>query len=199
MSWTAKHLEQVRATVIVVGGRICRDRGWDVEDLVSDVTLLLLRREHTASRYDAQRGSVDVYLRRVTRSVVGHWLDRERARKRDVRAIPADPEPMTPDEFGVDDAQRAALVAVLDDARRVVGETAYRVVVAALLGDDLVAVAHRAGLALDSVWRYVLLTLVRLEKGADACWRPVWARHRLRVYRQLRRAASGLPATTSRS
>lgn len=191
MSWTEKHLDQVRATVVMVGGRICRDRGWDVEDLVSDVTLVLLRREHTASRYDPRRGSVDVYLRRVTRSVVGHWLEHDRTRKREVTALPIDVAPPPQDEQGLDDGQRAELVAILADARSVVGDVATQVVVACLLGEDLDRVARAASLEPEAVWRYCVLTLARLEKRAGTRWRSLWARHRLRVWRTLRRSATG--------
>lgn len=198
MPFVEDHYHAIRRMVRRVGSRLCRDRGWSIDDLTGDVLLALVRKQETGSRYDPNRSTVDFYLRMVTYSVVSAWLDQRvpvtvELLEHDQDAEAEDMDVLC-DERGLDDQELVRLTAVLVDARRVLvqrDDTAYRVLVAWLSSDDVDALATMAGLTRLDVLRYVAKHLSRLERMSQPRWRDVWKRHRARVYRQIKRARLG--------
>lgn len=201
MSFAERHYHDIRTMVRRCGGRLCRDRGWDVDDLTGDVLVAIVaKQESDASRFDAARGTPDLYLRRVVQSVISHWLERERTQARSARGLPLDVEPPAVDERGLDDEARARVEAILDDARRVLDDVAYRTLVV-WLASDHTAIAVQAGLTRLDVLRYLAKSVQRLALRALPKWRWVWWAHRQRVYRQIqseRRAMEASPPPLKR-
>lgn len=189
-SFLEVHHATIRTMVRLVGSRICRDRGWDIEDLTGDVMVVLAHKQASSgSRFDARRSTLDYYLRMVVRGVIATWLRRARnSVEVDAREEAASLD-VPIDEVGVDDAQAALLAAVLGDARIVLAmpcETAYRTLVAWLMADDVEGLARASTLDALDILRYLAKLLARLERTAAHEWRGVWRRHRHAVYRQIR-------------
>ena len=187
-AFVSAHHAAITQMVKVVGTRICRDRGWDLEDLLSDVIVQLLAKQQSArSRFDPTRSPLDFYLRKVVQSVIGHWLEREDAAKRIIVTLEMETY-AEPHEGGLDDVEVARLNAVLGDARRVLvdsHDTAYRTLVAWLVAEEVDVIAGLAGLTALDVLRYLAKALSRLERPSQPRWRAMWMRHRVRVYRQI--------------
>ncbi len=184
----------IRALVVATAGTLCRARGFDVDDLVHDVVARIARNQRTASRYDARRSAPSTYVVRVTRSTVGHWLRRLRVEARVMEQEHQQPDDDTgevvdaPDEHGLDDEQATRLGAVLDDARRVLGDASIglQTLVAWLMHDrDVMPLALRCGLTEQALWRYLCLLLKRLE--LQGMWTAVWSRQRSYAVRRLRK------------
>jgi len=186
------HHEKVRRLVVQQCAQICRDRAWDLDDLVHDVMLSLVRKQESrGSRYNPARGAVSTYVVRVLRSVVGHRLARVRLEGAERVEVDEDQAP-SPDESGLDDEESARLAAILRDAASALVGGAegigYRTLVAWLMHDrEADAIARLAKLSEHDVWRYIALTLSLLEKGAAPEWRAIWHRHRMYVARRSRR------------
>lgn len=189
------HYSEIRTVVRSVASRLCRDRGWDLDDLTSEVVLAIARRQDSErSRFDPRRSTLDYYLRLVTRSVVSDWLKRDKP-----DTLPLEHEhddTVGPDEVGLDDAQAARLDAILADTRRVLSDgIAYRAVVVWLLaGED--AMASVSGIKRLDLLRYIAKMLARLARQALPRWRPVWRPHLSRAYRQIaseRARVAGIP------
>ena len=190
MSFLERHLVAIRIIVRMVGGRICRDRGWDVEDLEGDVMVALLRKQASPrSRFDPRRAPLDFYVRTVVRSVVGHWMARDVVRTRAFEDDIVSDEAVV-DERGVNDEQLGRLSSVLVDARRALTpsrDIAYRTLVAWLeLEHDVDTLAEATGVDRLELLRYLQLTLAVLRRRASPEWRPVWSRHWERVKRAKR-------------
>lgn len=199
------HRVAIATMVRAVGTRICRDRGWDPDDLQSDVIVhLLAKQQSPRSRYDATRSPLDYYLRRVVQSVIGHWIEREDAAK---RVVTLEVEVHTdPHDGGLDDEGVARLSTVLADVRRVLADghdTAYRTLIAWLVAEDVEVIAGVSGLTALDVLRYLAKVLCRLELRAQPRWRALWKAHRMRVYRQIKaergRAREAPPAPLKRA
>ncbi|MFO0749141.1 MAG: hypothetical protein U1F43_26285 [Myxococcota bacterium] len=188
-----RHHGDIRALVIALGVQICRARGWDVEDLVSEVQLALHRKQGTGSRFDPSKSSLSNYIIRVLKNHVGHRLAAERTLSRDPERAGRMPVPQLDellDERGLDDDQHALLAAVLDDARQVLrreDDIAYRTLVQWLLAEREVAdLGQLSGVPERYLLRYVAKLLSRLEREADPKWRPTWHKHRMHVVRRLK-------------
>ena len=173
----AAHRDVVHAVVVRVASRICRDRGWDIEDVEGDVHVALLQKQRTASRFDPARAPLDFYVRTVVRGVVSLWLERER-RERE-RSPQAEVASEGQDEAGLSDEQKAVLVTALVDARRVIGSgVPYETLLRWFDADrDFDALSLSTGVSTLELVRYLSLQLARLKASALPRWREVWARH----------------------
>ncbi len=192
----ASHHERIRRIVQQRCARLCRDRAWDVDDLVHDVILALARKQESRrSRYDPARSAVSTYVVRVTNGVVGHRLARCRVEMGS--EVEADEDGASaPDESGLDDLEAQRLGAVLQNAADVLGghdAIAYRTLVAWLMHDrDAAAISRVAHLRELDVWRYVERTLTVLRRYASQEWRAVWWQHREYCARRKRSARDEL-------
>lgn len=184
---------QIRSLVIASAGQLCRQRGWEVDELVQDVVLELLRLARTRSRYDAARGAWSTYVTRVCRSVVGDRLARLRCEARAAEVLEREAGGAlgvaSPDEGGLDDEQAARLDAVRADTARVLTPVGYQAVLAWMLhGREVVGLASMSGVDELTLWRYLALQLGRLRCGAAPEWVQLWERHRAYAVRRLRGA-----------
>ena len=183
---------QVHSLVIASAGQLCRQRGWDVDELVQDVVLELLRLARTRSRFDPGRGAWSTYVTRVCRSVVGDRLARLRCEARAAQVLEREAGGTSimgasPDEGGLDDEQAARLDAVRADTARVLTHVGYQAVFAWMLhGREVAGLAAMSGVDELTLWRYLALQLGRLRRGAAPEWVQLWERHRAYAVRRLR-------------
>lgn len=182
---------QLRALVIACAGRICAQRGWDVDELVQDVAVEVLSKSETPSRWDPTRSAWSTYVTRLTRSVIGDRLSRARLEARGWDELYAQeqepPSVDAPDSIGLDDEQAQRLDAVRVDAARVLNHVAFSAVMAWMLhGREVAGLAIMSGVDELTLWRYLALQLGRLRRGAAPEWVHLWGRHRAYAVRRLR-------------
>lgn len=185
--------DQLRALVIGSYGRFCKQRDWDVDDLVHDVAVVILERQFTASAYDARRSAWTTYVTLVTRGVVMNRLERQGVESKHAwRFEPDETHVPSPDGRHLDDEQLGKVRSVLEDARSALSPVAFDTVQAWLTHErDVTVMARQTGVSELDLWRYLVLQLSALGQARkDGPWFELWERQRAYARRRLQQVRS---------